>query len=40
MGFLNYLFGGGNVGKIAQSIAYHHNRLGPFEEVRPKKYRP
>ena len=33
MGFLSYLFGGGNVGEIAQSIAYHHNRLGSFEEV-------
>lgn len=33
MGFLSYLFGGGNVGLVVQSIAYHHNRLGSFEEV-------
>lgn len=33
MGFLTYLFGGGNVGVIAQSIAYYHNLLGSFEEV-------
>jgi hypothetical protein len=33
MGLLSFLFGGGNVGQIAQSIAYHHNRLGSFDEV-------
>ena len=30
---LKATFGGRNVGKIAKSIAYHHNRLGSFEEV-------
>lgn len=33
MGLLSFLFGGGNVGQIAQSLAYHHNRLGSFDEV-------
>lgn len=33
MGFFSSLFNGGNVGQIAQSLAYHHNRLGSFEEV-------
>ena len=33
MGLLSYLLGGGNVAKISQSVAYHHNRLGSFEEV-------
>tara|TARA_R110002050_G_C8961761_1_gene514416 strand:+ start:8631 stop:9041 length:411 start_codon:yes stop_codon:yes gene_type:complete len=33
MGLFSFLFNGGNVGQIVQSLAYHHNRLGSFEEV-------
>ena len=33
MGLFSNLFGGGNFGKIAGSIAEHHNRLGSFPDV-------
>ena len=33
MGLFSNLFGGGNFGKIASSIAEHHNRLGSFPDV-------
>ena len=33
MGLFSNLFGGGNFGEIARSIAEHHNRLGSFPDV-------
>ena len=33
MGILSFIFGGGNIGLIAKSIAGHHKRLGDFNEV-------
>jgi hypothetical protein len=33
MGLLLFLFGGGNAGLIAKSIAMHHRRLGNFNDV-------
>ena len=33
MGLLSFVFGGGTVGQIAQSLAYHHNRLGSYDQV-------
>tara|TARA_Y100000588_G_scaffold316988_1_gene345806 strand:- start:346 stop:606 length:261 start_codon:yes stop_codon:yes gene_type:complete len=33
MGLFSNLFGGGNFGIIARSIAEHHNRLGSFPDV-------
>ncbi|HEY8037710.1 MAG TPA: hypothetical protein VIF37_19195 [Methylobacter sp.] len=39
MGLVSFLFGGGNAGLIAKSIATHHHRLGKFNDVLNIYYR-
>lgn len=33
MGILSFIFGGGNIGVIAKSLAGHHKRLGNYNDV-------